>query len=98
MMCNTSTTSGIKNKGVWKGWKRTADSASVMMRCDFSLSFLSCVPRAISEARRRRFSTWRAEICALSSSIRTLSVELSLVGQSVSGGSEECEAWEERTL
>lgn len=40
----------------------TADSASVMMRCDFSFSFLSCEPSAISEARKRKFSTWRAEI------------------------------------
>jgi hypothetical protein len=95
MEWDTSTTLGVKmnvkNKGTGqKGWKRTADSASVMIRCDFSLSFLSCEPSAISEARRRRFSMWRAEICALSSSIRTLSVELSLAGPSVCGGGEAC--------
>ena len=63
---------GVKNM---KKRRRTADSASVMICCDFSFSFLSCVPRAISKARSRKFSTWRAEICALSSSIRTLRPE-----------------------
>jgi hypothetical protein len=53
-----------------------------MMRCDLSLSFLSWEPSAISEARKRKFSTCNAEICALRSSIRTLSVELSLIERS----------------
>jgi hypothetical protein len=77
----------VKNRGMGrKEWKRTADSASVRIRCDFSFSFLSCESRAISEAWRRRFSTWRAGNCALSTSVRTVSVELSLVGH-------RCEAW-----
>jgi hypothetical protein len=73
----------------------TADSASAMMRCDLSFSFLSCEPSAISEARKRKFSTWRAEIWAFSSSIRTLRVELSLTGRSEG---EEHEAQRKRTL
>jgi hypothetical protein len=59
--------------------KRTAVSASAMTRLDLSRSFLSCAVSAISEARRRRFSTYSDEICALSSSMRTLRVELSLM-------------------
>ena len=34
------------------------------MRCDLlSFSFLICEQKDISEVRRRKFSTWRAEIC-----------------------------------
>lgn len=57
---------------------RTAASVSAIIFRDFSLSRLSCAARAISDARKRRFSTYRVDICALSSSMRTLSVELSL--------------------
>lgn len=42
--------------------------SSIEMRCDFSLFFLSCEPRANSETRIRKFSTRRVEICALRSS------------------------------
>jgi hypothetical protein len=42
---DTSTTWDVKNKGEWKGWKRTRLSSAKML-CDFSLSFLSYRPRA----------------------------------------------------
>ena len=57
----------------------TAASASAKIFRDFSRSFFNCEASAISEARKRRFSTWRTDICALSSSIRTLSVEFNLL-------------------
>ena len=72
-------------------WRRTAASASARIFFDFSCSFLSCVASAISEARSRRFSTYRVDISVWSSSIRTLRVELSLAarwGLSVALGDE----------
>ena len=57
----------------------TAVSASAIIDLDLSFSRLSWAERAISVERRRRFSTLSAEICALSSSIFTLSVEFNLV-------------------
>ena len=57
---------------------RTALSASNKIFLDFSRSFFNWEESAISEARSRRFSTYRVEIWAFNSSIRTLSVELSL--------------------
>ena len=41
---------GMKNKRETKGWKRTIDTASVKIPCDFSLSFL----------RFERYEPWRA--------------------------------------
>lgn len=56
----------------------TAVSASSMILLDFSRSRFSCEARAISEARNRRFSVDSVDIRALSSSIFTLKVILSL--------------------
>jgi len=58
--------------------ERTAASASAIIDLDLSFSRLSWAERAISDERRRRFSTLSAEICALSSSIFTLRVEFNL--------------------
>ena len=58
--------------------ERTAASASAIIDLDLSFSLLSWAERAISDERRRRFSTLSAEICALSSSIFTLRVEFNL--------------------
>jgi hypothetical protein len=52
----------------------TTFSASAMIFLDISRSFLSCAERAISDARRQRFSTYRVDIWAFNSSIRTLRV------------------------
>ena len=41
---------GMKNKRETKGWKHTIDTASVKIRCDFSLAFL----------RYERYEPWRA--------------------------------------
>jgi hypothetical protein len=49
-----------------------------MILLDFSRSRFSCEARAISEARNRRFSVDSVDIRALSSSIFTLKVILSL--------------------
>lgn len=51
---------------------------SAIIDLDLSFSLLSWAQRAISEERRRRFSTLSAEMCALSSSIFTLRVEFNL--------------------
>jgi hypothetical protein len=56
----------------------TAISASAIIFLDFSRSLLSWAASAISDARKRRFSTYRVDIWAFNSSIRILSVELSL--------------------
>lgn len=56
----------------------TAASVSAIIDLDLSFSLLSWAERAISDERRRRFSTLSAEIWALSSSIFTLSVEFNL--------------------
>ena len=56
----------------------TAASASAIIDLDLSFSLLSWAESAISDERRRRFSTLSAEICALSSSIFTLRVEFNL--------------------
>lgn len=58
--------------------EHTAASASAIIDLDLSFSLLSWAERAISDERRRRFSTLSAEICALSSSIFTLRVEFNL--------------------
>lgn len=58
---------------------RVAASASAMTFRDFSRSRLSWAASAISDARKRRFSTYNVDIWAFSSSIRRLSVELSFV-------------------
>lgn len=60
---------------------RTAASASAIIDLDLSFSLLSWAERAISDERRRRFSTLSAEIWALSSSIFTLRVEFNLGGR-----------------
>jgi len=57
----------------------TAVSALAIIDLDLSFSRLSWAERAISVERRRRFWTLSAEICALSLSIFTLSVEFNLV-------------------
>ena len=56
----------------------TAASVSANIFCDLSRSFFNCEVSAISEARNLRFSTYKVDICAFSSSMRTLRVELSL--------------------
>ena len=44
MEWSTSMALGVKNKSETKGWKRTIDSASVQIRCDFpSLSCMSAM-------------------------------------------------------
>lgn len=58
--------------------ERTAASVSAIIDLDLSFSRLSWAERAISDERRRRFSTLSAEMCALSSSIFTLRVEFNL--------------------
>ena len=44
-------------KRIWKGWKRTADSVSVKIRCDFPLKLSCCESWATSRAWRCRIST-----------------------------------------
>jgi hypothetical protein len=72
--------------------EHTAASASAIIDLDLSFSLLSWTERAISDERRRRFSTLSAEIWALSSSIFTLRVEFNLGGRFssdvLSGGGE----------
>ena len=58
--------------------EHTAASASAIIDLDLSFSLLSWAERAISDERRRRFSTLSAEMWALSSSIFTLRVEFNL--------------------
>jgi len=60
--------------------EHTAASASAIIDLDLSFSRLSWAERAISDERRRRFSTLSAEMWALSSSIFTLRVEFNLGG------------------
>ena len=76
--------------------RRTAASASAIIFSDFSRSRFSCAASAISDARNRRFSTLRRDIWALSSSMRTLSVELSLLPFSLSHRPQKI--WQIRTL
>jgi hypothetical protein len=75
--------------------ERTAASASAIIDLDLSFSLLSWAERAISDERRRRFSTLSAEICALSSSIFTLRVEFNLgeAGSDVVSGGGSLEAY-----
>jgi len=64
----------------------TAAWTSSIKRLELSRSCLSWVVREISDALSRRFSVHSIDTCAFSSSIRTLSVELSLKIKSASCG------------